>query len=169
MPVDSFKYLPRLIGSLYQMTERHPEVPIPWTPLSRPVTECKFGLVTSGGLYHAGKQKPFNLEREIAEPTWGDPTYRAIPSDIGQDEVGASHLHINTDDVRLDINILLPIDRFRELIAEGRAGALARHVYAFMGYQGFPPDATEWQDRYGPEVAERLKEEGVDCVLLTPA
>lgn len=48
MPVDSFKYLPRIIAVFYQMTDRQPELPIPWTPLSRPLTECKFGLVTSG-------------------------------------------------------------------------------------------------------------------------
>jgi hypothetical protein len=38
-----------------------------------------------------------------------------------------------------------------------------------MGYQGFPPDATAWRETYGPEVAEKFKAEGVDCVLLTPA
>lgn len=169
MPVDSFKFLPRIIAVFYQMTDREPEIPIPWTPLPRPLPDCKFGLVTSGGLYHKGVEPPFDLEREKQEPAWGDPTYRTIPTDVPQAEVGASHLHINTRDVLADINILLPVGRFRELVAEGRVGGLADRAYSFTGYQGFPPDATAWRETYGPQVAERFKAEGVDCVLLTPA
>jgi D-proline reductase (dithiol) PrdB len=169
MPVDSFKYLPRIIAAFYQMTDCQPELPIPWTPLSRPLTECKFGLVTSGGLYHRGVEPPFDLEREKQEPTWGDPTYRSLPADIQQAEVGASHLHLNTRDILKDLNILLPIHRFQELAAGGRIGGLAKHAYSFMGYQGFPPDTTAWQKAYGPQVAEKLKAEEVGCVLLTPA
>jgi len=168
MPVNSFKYLPRIIAAFYQMTDRQPELPIPWTPLSRPLAERKFGLVTSGGLYHRDIEPPFDVAREKQEPTWGDPTYRTLPSDIRQAEVGASHLHLNTRDMLEDSNIVLPIHRFQELVAEGHIGGLAKHAYSFMGYQGFPSDTTAWQETYGPQVAERFKAEGVDCVLLTP-
>ena len=88
MTVDSFKFLPRLIATFYQMTEREPEHPIPWTPLSLGLEKCTFGLVTSAGLYHKGQEPPFDLEREKQEPTWGDPTYREIPVRIPQDQVG---------------------------------------------------------------------------------
>ena len=169
MSVDSFKFLPRLIAAFYQMTERQPELPIPWTPLAHPLPDCQFGLVTSGGLYHQDVEPPFDLAREKQEPAWGDPTYRTLPTNIRQTDVGASHLHINLQDVLDDFNILLPIHRFQELPSEGRIGGLAEHAYSFMGYQGFPPDTTAWQETYGPEVAEKLKAEGVDCVLLTPA
>ena len=59
MIVDSFKFLPRLIATFYQMTEREPQQPIPWTPLAKPLAACKFGLVTSAGLYLKGVQRPF--------------------------------------------------------------------------------------------------------------
>jgi len=169
MPVDSFKYLPRLIAVFYRMVDRQPELPIPWTPLPRSLSDCKFGLVTSGGLYHRSVEPPFDVARERQEPTWGDPTYRTLPTDIRQEEVGASHLHINAQGVLSDVNILLPIHRFQELASEGRVGGLARHAYSFMGYQGFPPDTAAWRETYGPQVAERLKAEEVGCVLLTPA
>ncbi len=68
-----------------------------------------------------------------------------------------------------DINILLPVHRFEELDDEGVIGGLAEQNYSFMGFQGYPPDATEWRETTGPRVAERFKSEGVDCVLLTPA
>jgi hypothetical protein len=89
--------------------------------------------------------------------------------DIRQSEVSASHLHINTQWVEEDINVLLPVNRFQELDAEGVIGGLARYAYSFMGYQGFPPNPAAWQGTYGPQVAGKLKEEGVDCVLLTPS
>jgi len=169
MPVDSFKFLPRLIATFYQATEVQPQPPIPWTPLSKPLAECTFGLVTSGGLYHKGVEPPFDFEREKAEPTWGDPTFRTIPKDIFQQDVGVSHLHINTKDVLEDFNILLPIHRFKELVEAGTIGGLAEQAYTFMGFQGYPPNPTAWRETYGPQVAERFKSEGVDCVLLTPA
>ena len=169
MPIDSFKYLPRIIATFYQMTDCQPELPIPWTPLPRPTSDCKFGLITSGGLYRHSIESPFDMAREKQEPSWGDPTYRTLPANVQQAKVGASHLHINTRDLLLDINILLPVHRFQELVTEGRIGDLAKHAYSFMGYQGFPPDTTAWQATYGPQVAEKLKAEGVNCVLLTPA
>ncbi len=169
MPVDSFKYLPRVIATYYRMTGAKSELPIPWTPVPRPLSKCTFGLVTSGGLYHKGVEPPFDVEREKQEPEWGDPSYRTLPTDIQPSELGASHLHINTRDVLEDIDILLPIHRFQELAAEGRVGGLAKHAYSFMGYQGFPPNTTAWQEIHGPEVARKLVAEKVTCVLLTPA
>ena len=150
------------------MTDQRPELPIPWTPLAHPLAECVFGLVTSGGLYHLDVEPPFDVEREREEPRWGDPTYRTLPADIRQQEVGASHLHYNTRDVLDDVNILLPVHRFQELASERRIGGLAQQAYSFMGYQGYPRDTTAWRETYGPEVAKKLTDEGVTCVLLTP-
>jgi D-proline reductase (dithiol) PrdB len=169
MTVDSFKFLPRVIATYYQMTDRQPELPIPWSPLSKPLNECKFGLVTTAGIYHRLEDSPFDLEREKREPTWGDPTFRVLPTNLKKGEAGISHLHINTEDILKDFNIQLPIQRFQELLADGTIGGLAERAYSFMGYQGFPPDTSAWEGEYGPGVAEALKSEGVDCVLLTPA
>ncbi len=166
--VDSFKFLPRLIAAFYQMTEREPELPIPWTPVERPLADLTFGLVTSGGLYVRGAQPPFDVAREKREPTWGDPTYRAIPSNVAQADIAVSHLHLNPTFAEADFNVVLPLTRFQELAAQGVIGGLADEAYSFMGFQGFPPDAAAWQTTYGPEVAAKFKVAGVDCVLLTP-
>jgi hypothetical protein len=142
LPVDSFKFLPRLIATFYQMIEKEPKYPVPWNPLPKELGGCRFGLITSGGLYQMGVEPPFDIEREKREPTWGDPSYRSIPTDIRQDQV---------------------------LVLEGRIGGLATFAYSFMGYQGFPPDTLAWEETQGPQVAEKFIAEGVDCVFLTPA
>lgn len=168
MAVDSFKFLPRMIATFYQLTQREPEYPIPWTPLTKPLADCKFGLITSGGLYQKGVELPFDVAREKREPSWGDPTYRTIPASISQAEVGVSHLHLNPAFAEADVNVMLPVHRFQELAAAGEIGGLADEAYSFMGFQGFPPDTSAWQEIYAPQVAAKFKAAGVDCILLTP-
>jgi D-proline reductase (dithiol) PrdB len=169
MEVDSFRYLSQLIKRYYRLSRIRKELPIPFTPLRRRTPQCRFALVTSGGLYHRGHEAPFDEERERREPPWGDPSFRTLPAGMDPAEVGISHLHINGKDVLADMNILLPLQRFQEFVAEGRIGGLAGHAYSFMGYQGFPADLNGWKDIYGPAVRDRLLAQEVDCVLLTTA
>jgi D-proline reductase (dithiol) PrdB len=166
MPVDSFKYLPRSIAAYYQTLVVQKADPIPWTPLSKPMGECRVAAVTTAGIYNKDTEPPFDAEREKREPMWGDPTYRVIPRDIRQEQIGASHLHLNLRDMLADFNTVLPLHRLAELESGGVIGSLADTNYSFMGYQ---PNTTEWRDRYGPEVAGLLKDEAVDAVLLAPA
>jgi hypothetical protein len=166
MPVDSFKYLPGSIAAYYRNLAAQKTEPVPWTPLSRPVSEARFALVTTAGVYVEGAESGFDEDGERRNPMWGDPTFRRIPRDVPQDGIGTSHLHINNRDLKLDINIQLPVHRFTDLEGEGAIGALAPTSYSFMGYQ---MDTTQWRDRYAPEVAGLMKDEAVDAVLLTPA
>lgn len=169
MPVDSFKFLPRLIEMFYKMTDIESPQAIPWTPLQKPVQQAKFGLVTSAGLYDREKDQPFNLERELDEPTWGDPSTRPINRSTPRDQIEVSHLHLNTAPIRQDVNIVLPLDRFEELLEGGEIGGLAETHFSLMGYQGFPPDASNWREQAVPRIVSQFKSEAVDCVLLTPA
>ena len=169
MEVDSFKYLSRLVTRYYKLAQVHTELPIPWTPLTRPLNQSRFGLVTSGGLYHRGHEPPFDLEGERQKPDWGDPSFRILPADVDPRKVGVSHLHLNAPKIEQDTNILLPFQRFRELIQEGRIQSQAAHGYSFMGYQGYPADLSGWKEESGRLVAEKLNAEGVDNVLLTAA
>ena len=166
MPTDSFKWLPRSIAGYYQSLQVPEPEETPWTPLRKPIGECRFALVTTAGLYLKDEQPPFDLERERREPGWGDPSYRAIPSDVRQEQIGVGHLHINTEDIEADVNVMLPVHRFQELAAAGEVGEVAPHHYSFMGYQ---QDNSHWREHSGPAVAQRMVEEQVDAALLTPA
>ena len=164
MTVDSFKWLPPALANYYKGLPIQKEE-VPWTPLAKPLNQCRFSLLSTAGIYLKGKQPPFDLDRERREPFWGDPSYRAIPRDVRQEEIAVAHLHINTSDIEADMNITLPVQRFLELEQAGEIGSLAPTSYAVMGFQ---QNTDEWRNTYGPEIARRMKEEGVDVAFLTP-
>ncbi len=165
MPIDSYKYLPRSMRPMYQSTPVIDE-PFAWTPLPKPLHQCTLALLTSAGIYLKDSQPPFDTEREEREPTWGDPTYRIIPTDVRQEQIGCSHLHINHQDLLEDVNVVLPVRAFSKLVEEGAIGALAPEAYSFMGYQD--RRLLDWRTTQGPELAARLKERAVDVLLLAP-
>jgi D-proline reductase (dithiol) PrdB len=166
MAVDSYKFTPRSFRAGYESMPYQAETPV-WSPMPVPAREATIALMTSAGLYLKASQPPFDEEREKANPTWGDPTYRIIPRGTRQDEIAASHLHLNTRDFYIDFNIALPLRRFEEMEAEGRIGRLADENYSFMGFQ--ERSCKEWRETYGPEVGRRLKEAGVHALVLAPA
>jgi D-proline reductase (dithiol) PrdB len=138
---------------------------IPWTPLTKPIREITFTLMTSAGI-SMRDDPPFDVEREKLEPAWGDPSYRKVPATAGQDEIDVNHLHINTDYIKQDINVILPLHRFQEFEREGIIGRLAPTCYSYYGFQ---PDPTELLEQTMPKVVDRMKAENVEAVLLTPA
>ncbi|MEP7215312.1 MAG: glycine/sarcosine/betaine reductase selenoprotein B family protein [Anaerolineaceae bacterium] len=166
MPVDSYKYLPRSMRALYESMAAIDEPPV-WAPLPKPVERCTIALMTSAGVFLKDSQQGFDEEREWREPTWGDPTYRVIPRDVRQEQIGCSHLHINHTDLLEDIDVVLPFRAFKALEGEGRIGKLADDAYSFMGYQD--RRLEEWRTVQGPELVVRLKEQAVDVLLLAPA
>ncbi len=166
MTVDSWKFLPRMMRAMYEAMPAIDEPPV-WTPLAKPVHRCTIALMSSAGVYLKDSQQPFDTEREKREPTWGDPTYRVIPSSVSQDQVRCAHLHLSNAGALEDVNVVFPIRAFRELAAEGAIGALAEEHYSFMGFQ--ERSLADWRTKQGPELAARLKERGVDVLLLAPA
>jgi D-proline reductase (dithiol) PrdB len=133
----------------------------PWQPLSKPLSQCTMALVTSAGLHVRG-DKPF-----ISDPKGGDTSYRVIPSTTKAADIVQSHTSIGFDHTAIyqDLNVTLPLDRLHELAAQGGIAQVAPNVYSFMGALRHPIRMLE---ETGPEVAQRLKSEGVDVVFLTP-
>ena len=166
MTVNSYKYLPRSMRVMYESVPVIDEPPA-WAPLPRPLHQCTIALLTSAGVYLKDSQPPFDVERERREPTWGDPTYRVIPTSVRQEQIGCTHLHINDADILEDVNVVLPIRAFTTLAGEGSIGGLAPEHYSFMGYQ--ERRVIDWRTVQGPELAARLKERAVDVLLLAPA
>ena len=166
MKVDSYKFLPRSFRPGFESAPIAESTPV-WSPLRCPLPEARVALLTSAGLYLRSSQESFDLEREKREPHWGDPTYRILPQSMRQEEVDAAHLHINTRDLKVDYNVALPLRAFAALADEGTIGSLANENYSFMGFQA--EGTVEWRNTYGPQVAERLKQQQVDALVLAPA
>jgi D-proline reductase (dithiol) PrdB len=129
----------------------------PFAPLQRPLAACRLAIVTTAGLHRRG-DRPFGP---------ADQSYRVIAADTPTADIVQSHTSLGFDRVAImrDVNISFPIDRLRELVDRGVLGALAPHSYSFMGAQR---DLARIERETGPEVGRRLREEGVDAVLITP-
>lgn len=135
---------------------------IPWTPLGKPLRECKLALITTGGV-HLRSQPPFDM----MDPD-GDPTYRCFPVKVPQEELTITHDYYDHRDADRDINILLPRDRAIELAAGGELGSLHGDAFSFMGHIDKHHVRT-LVEYTAPEVAQVLYRGGVDIALLTPA
>lgn len=164
--VDGFRFMPP--GLKAYIGQNIPKEPfsghIPWTPMKKPCREAMFSLMTSAGI-SMKKDPPFDMEREKREPTWGDPTHREISREATEADIDVNHLHVRTDYVKEDMNVILPVRRFAEFEKEGIIGRLAPTCYSFYGFQLNPKVLLE---ETMPRVLSRMKEEGVEAVLLTP-
>ena len=127
------------------------------TPLlsGKPLNERRAAIISTAGLHRRG-DRPF-------QP--GDGSYRVIPGDTSASELVMSHLSVNFDRTgfQQDLNVVFPIDRLRELLADRAVGSMAALHYSFMG--AFPPDAAEPHARH---LAGLLKADKVDAALLVP-
>jgi len=135
--------------------------PVPWTPLRKPLAECRLALVSSAGLVAPG-QEPFD-----ASLRGGDPGFRAIPSDCDPASLRDTHRSESYDHapLRRDPNLAFPLDRARELVARGRIGSLAPRHLSFMGSITAPGRLVK---RTAPEAAGWLVADRVDVALLVP-
>jgi D-proline reductase (dithiol) PrdB len=165
--VNGFHFVPPGLRAwfLKDLPEGPFQGPIPWTPLEKPLAKSTFSLMTAAGI-SMKTDPPFDVEREKREPFWGDPTCREIPRHATEADINVNHLHINTDYIKEDINVMLPLRRFAEFEEEGIIGKLAATCYSYYGFQH---DPTELLQKAMPKVTSRMRKEGVDAVFLTPA
>jgi len=165
--VDGFRFLPP--GLKAWVRTFIPEVefkgPIPWTPISKPLSQTTVALVTSAGI-SLKSDPPFDMEREKREPLWGDRSFRIIPRGKTEKDIDVNHLHINTTHIKRDINVILPLARMAEFEEEEVIGRLAPTAYSFYGFQW---QNTDFLKEAIEPISMKMKLEGVEAILLTPA
>lgn len=137
-----------------------------WAPFEKRLADARIALLTSAGLSLAGEQEPFDLDRERAEPTWGDPTFRVLPHALADKLLTMSHLHVNNTDVLADHNVALPTDVLDDLVADGLIGGPSAWHYSVMGYQ--ERGARVWRHETAPAIIDLLRDDRVDGVVLAP-
>jgi len=165
--VDGFRFLPPGLAAWVRKFIPDEEFKgfIPWTPLAKPVGETTFALVTSAGI-SLKTAPPFDMERERREAIWGDRSYRAIPRGTTEKDIEVNHLHINTVYIKQDINVIFPLARMAEFEQEKIIGHLAHTSYSFYGFQW---QNTDFLREAIEPISEKMKLEGVEAVLMTPA
>jgi len=165
--IDSYKFLPRSFLPLFEHARPLPEESAPvWAPFTARLADSTIALLTSAGLSLAGAQEPFDLDKERNEPTWGDPSFRVLPHELGDRRLVMSHLHVNDADVRADPNVALPVDALDDLVADGMVGRAAPTHVSVMGYQ--QAGLVVWREETAPAIVEHLRAQGTDGVVLAP-
>ncbi len=144
------------------MRELGQHLPVPefettaFTTPAKPLSESTVAVVTSAALHRQG------------EDGFG-------PADTGFKEIDRAdrdlvlgHWSPNFDrsGFQLDLNVVYPIDRLEELVADGVIGELSPTHFAFAGNQ--PDTVSEIRLDTGPACAQKLLSLGVDVVVLTP-
>jgi hypothetical protein len=165
--VDGFRFLPPGLKAWVRtfIPDEDFKGTIPWTPLSKPLNRTAIALVTSAGI-SLKKDPPFDMEKEKREAVWGDRSFREIPRNTTEKEIDVNHLHINTSYIKQDINVILPLGPMAVLEEEGIIGCLAETSYSFYGFQWQNNDFLN--EAIAP-ISKKMKSEGVEAVLLTPA
>lgn len=126
-----------------------------WTPVTKELKDMTVALVTAAGV-HEKDDKRFDLA--------GDFSYRIVKDTTPSDDLMVSHGGYDNADVNKDVNCMFPIDRLHELAEDGVIKGVAPVHIGFMGGGG---DQEKFKNETGPKVAELLKEEKVDAVLMT--
>ena len=124
----------------------------PWTQ-SVPEKERRVALVSTAAVSRRG-EKPFS---------WLARDYRVI----GKDDRDLVMTHVAAEYDRTawqqDLNAIMPLDRLDEMAKNGEIGSVADEHYAFMGASD-PRD----MEKSAHEVIDRMKQEGVNTILLAP-
>jgi len=128
---------------------------IPYTPFERDLSETTIALVSTAGV-HLKTQEPYDVE--------GDGSYRVIPSNTNVADLMITHGHYDHEAADHDINVVFPIERLRELVADGTIKGINTDFFGMMGYTLKMKQVLE---ETGPEIARKIERSATDLVLLT--
>ncbi len=158
----------RLVEMLFAKTTGEPfesELPTAtFTPTPAPppvvdMSKAKVAIVTDGGLVPKGNPDKISA---YAATNWGSYDI-AGASDLKGEDYEISHRGYDTRYVEQDPDRLVPLDVLRELEGEQVVGEIHNQFIATSGLAN--PLANS--RRLGREIAQNLKEQGVDAVILT--
>jgi D-proline reductase (dithiol) PrdB len=120
-----------------------------------PLSKRRVAIISSAALF-ARSSLPFMR---------GATDFRELPASLPAGDILMSHASISHDRTgwQRDINVVYPIDRLKELAAEGTIGSVATANHSVLG----STDPT-LMDETADAISTRLLRDGVDAVLLCP-
>ncbi len=134
-----------------------------FTPLTKPLAECRIGLVSTAAMVRLGENgQPFETTRIVGSSKL---EVFSIDSDwpVGRlKSMSVDHDRFQTD--MADVNAYFPKDHLRTFAEEGViAGFAGECVRILPNYSKRKVTNVD-----APEVLRRMREAGVDAVALTP-
>ena len=135
--------------------------PVPWTPLKKPLQDCRLVLISSAAIAGAD-QDPFDNFIRL-----GDTGIREISSDVDVATLRETHRSKAFDHtgIRQDPNLAFPVDRLREMADAGFVGSLNHRYLSIMGSVTSPDRLI---NKTIPQVVSKVVEDQVDIALLIP-
>jgi D-proline reductase (dithiol) PrdB len=150
----------------HTINERYPgsmitkEDDVPLAPLRKPLRDCRLTFVSTAGVQLKGSV-PFDTVHPI-----GDYTFRRVPSSAKPADLEIHQIKYPTVGAHRDLNVIFPIERLQELVAEGVIGGLTSSFFTFIGYN-MDPDRVERD--LAVRIADAVVEDQADIALMCPA
>jgi D-proline reductase (dithiol) PrdB len=138
--VDGYRFLPPSLAAWMRTFIPHEDFKgsISWTPMTKPLSRATMTTVTSAGI-SLKSDPPFDMEIEKRDPTRSDISYRDLPRQITEGEIHVNHLHINTNHIKQDINVILPLLGWPSWKKRGSSVNLPPPLFRSMGFNGRTP------------------------------
>lgn len=128
-------------------------------PPVKDLSKAKIALVTSGGICPKGN--PDHIESSNAT-RYGEYDITGV-NDLTADTYETAHGGYDPVYANEDADRVLPVDVLRDMEKEGKIGSLHHLFYTTVGNGTAVASAKKFADEYAP----KLKEAGVDAVILT--
>ncbi len=128
-------------------------------PAIKDMSSIKIALVTSGGIVPKGN--PDKIESSSASK-YGRYEITGIDA-FTSENAETAHGGYDPTYANTNPNRVLPLDVVRNMVEEGKIGSLHEYYYSTVGNG----TAIASAKKYGEEIAEYLKEDKVDAVILT--
>ena len=145
----------------------------PFTPLHKPISQMRLGLIASSGHYvHGDDPQPFGIKdmtqeeaaARIEEFFITEPTLSSIPMNTPRENLRVRHGGYDIRGVQADFNVALPLDRLQELQEEGFIGELTPNAYSFVG----ACSQLRLLNHTGSQWVTKFHQEQVEAVVLVP-
>ncbi|KRM94710.1 glycine reductase complex selenoprotein B [Loigolactobacillus rennini DSM 20253] len=128
-------------------------------PALKDLSKAKIALVTSGGIVPKGN--PDHIESSSASK-YGSYDISDVKT-LTEETYETAHGGYDPAYANENPNRVLPLDVIRDAQAAGEIGSLHDHFYATVGNGTSVANAK----KYASEIAEKLRADGVDAVILT--
>ena len=135
----------------------HADEPPPWTPMTKPLSRSRIGVLCTAGTYVKG---------QVAYHYKDDSSYRAIPKTTPVEDIRFAHVTEHyLSGPRQDPNCVFPIEPLNRLERDGVVGEIPDDLFACMG--GIYSQRRVREELI-PALSECFAAQKVDAVFLVP-